>query len=197
MARWDLHLHTTPYSDCSRMTTEAAIETAIEADLAGIVLTEHNVLRHDHDDLRRLAAERITVLVGMEVNCKEGHFLVYGLPTDANLSYDMPVDDLIDQVEEADGAIAVAHPYRWHDWQGDACRELPIHAVEVASNNTTPEAGAKARKLAEDMSVARLQNSDAHWPEVIGKWWTDLPADISNIDDLIAVLRSPPSKLRA
>ena len=172
------------------MEVDEAIEAAIHAGLGGVVLTEHNYLRRDNADLSAIAAGRVTVLVGMEINCAEGHFLVFGLPDDSGLSYEMPVRILLELAADAGAAVAAAHPYRWNEAQGVACFSLALDAVEIASNNTSDEAGRKARRLASAIGATTIECSDAHAPEVVGRWWTELPDGIVTIGQVAEALKA-------
>ena len=81
MIKIDLHVHTSNHSFCSIMTAKEAISAAIQHGLDGIVITEHDFLwpERDLDCLRERYHNRIKLFAGIEISCREGHFLVYGL----------------------------------------------------------------------------------------------------------------------
>src|SRR5215813_9292992 len=82
MARFDHHLHTSRHSPDSIIDPLELIERARAAGLDGVVITDHDYQWHA-DELAELAARAggLRVFSGAEISAREGHFLVYGLPS--------------------------------------------------------------------------------------------------------------------
>src|SRR5260370_17144831 len=78
--KFDLHMHTTRYSPDSVMDPIALVRRARQVGLDGVVITEHDCLwtETELEELRR-AEPGLVVLAGVEVSCREGHFLAYGV----------------------------------------------------------------------------------------------------------------------
>ncbi|MBF0557027.1 MAG: PHP domain-containing protein, partial [Nitrospirae bacterium] len=110
--RMDCHIHTFPMSACSRMSPEEAINAALNTGLDGIVITEHDVMRDSGgiEYLEGIAMGRLKVFNGVEVSCREGHFLVFGLKDTACIHFDMRAESLIRLAHVQEAAVVVAHP---------------------------------------------------------------------------------------
>ena len=78
--KFDLHMHTTRYSPDSRMEPLDLVRRARQVGLDGVVITEHDWLWTETElEELRAAEPGLVVLAGMEVSCREGHFLAYGV----------------------------------------------------------------------------------------------------------------------
>ncbi|MCI4626990.1 MAG: hypothetical protein L3V56_13675 [Candidatus Magnetoovum sp. WYHC-5] len=185
MLKIDAHVHTYPHSVCSTMPPERAINAAINASIDGIIITEHDYLwveaeierlcLYNDGKLRRL-------FFGAEVNCKEGHFLVFGLKNLDNIYFSMPAAELIKIAHKKGAAVIVAHPYRFDNEQGDSCYKLDIDGVEVNSSNTYATAERLAHKLADEKGIFKLISSDAHAVDVLGSYYTSFPDSIDSVE---------------
>jgi predicted metal-dependent phosphoesterase TrpH len=130
-------------------------QRAVEAGLAGIALTEHDVW-WPLTDIQELQHKfpQLTILRGIEYTCPEGHFLVF-LPNPEN--GEIPgwcsVLDLIPLVHNYGGIVIWAHPFRfsskWPKW----LKHVRPDGMEVASSNMHRQAEAKARKVAADKGM--------------------------------------------
>jgi predicted metal-dependent phosphoesterase TrpH len=174
------------------MTVEEGIEAAVNGGLDGIVLTEHNVLWKEEEltPYRQKAPSGFGLMVGVEVNCAENHFLVYGLSSMDGIYYGIPADDLLTIAHSRGAAVIAAHPYRWDQWQGDVSYQLDLEGVEVNSSNTSPAARRLAERLAEQKGIHAITASDAHSTGLVGKYWQEVPDDLTSIHDLALFLKS-------
>ena len=75
----DLHTHTYPTSDDSRLTPDELISEAKRIGLDGICITDHDGFWKPKDIEKLADKYKFTVLPGCEVTTEEGHLLVYGL----------------------------------------------------------------------------------------------------------------------
>ena len=80
--KFDHHMHTIRHSPDSEIDPLLLIERAREIGLDGVVITEHDY-QWEADELAELAARAapLRVFSGAEISAREGHFLVYGLPS--------------------------------------------------------------------------------------------------------------------
>ena len=78
------------------------------------MITEHDY-QWQPDELAELAARAgsLRVFSGAEISAREGHFLVYGLPSLEDVPPGILVRDLIEVVRRHQAAIVAAHPFRW------------------------------------------------------------------------------------
>src|SRR5258708_9364941 len=82
LAIFDHHIHTLKHSPDSQIDPFHLVKRAREVGLDGVVITEHDY-QWESEELAELAARAAPLLVfsGAEISAREGHFLVYGLPT--------------------------------------------------------------------------------------------------------------------
>lgn len=184
---YDFHIHTSEYSACSISSAQEICETAVEAGLAGIALTEHNVW-WPLDEVERLRRSfpDLTIFRGLECGCPEGHFLVF-LPEIANEKpYEWcSVLDLIHAVHNLGGIVIWAHPFRydrtWPDWL--SCARLD--GMEITSSNMDHEACSLARNAAAEKGIMVFNNSDAHHADFLGRYGNELNIVLDSVEDLI------------
>ncbi len=192
MARIDHHVHTTRYSPDSDIEPHELIEAAIAAGLDGVVITEHDA-QWEPDELAELAreADGLVVLSGVEVSAREGHFLVYGLPDLEDVEVGIGVGDLIAVADRHGAAVVAAHPFRWdQDFEAIAAEYgWGLAAVELVSNNVTPETRSLTGRLARRLRLATTGSSDGHQPEVVGCYCTEFPGPIRTMADFVAALK--------
>jgi hypothetical protein len=190
MIKLDGHIHTYPKSYCSTTSPQAAVEAAIKAGLDAIVFTEHDCAwgSDEIERVRRYADGRLIVLSGMEVSCREGHFLLFGPVDYAALSVGMPVEDLIRLARLAGAAVIAAHPFRFDERQGYDCYGFDIDGVEVNSVNTSSRAHVLAEELASKKNLFRFTASDAHGVNYIGAYHTEFPDHVKNEEDVAAFI---------
>ncbi len=192
MAKIDHHVHTTRHSPDSDIGPSQLIAAARDAGLDGVVITEHD-RQWDPDELAQLARQAgdLVVLTGVEVSAREGHFLVYGLPDLEGVPVGVALADLIAEARRHGAAVVAAHPFRWDqdfdeivDAHGDG-----LDAVELVSNNVTPETRARLEDLLGRRPMPTTGSSDGHQPDVVGCYFTDFPGPIRTMADFVAALK--------
>jgi predicted metal-dependent phosphoesterase TrpH len=193
MLKFDHHLHTQRHSPDSVIDPYELVEHARRVGLDGLVITEHDY-QWTADELAELNARSagVRVLSGAEVSAREGHFLVYGLPDLDEAPPGVELADLIRTVQAHGAAIVAAHPFRW-DQPFDELVEThgPVFdALELVSNNVTPETRSKTERLLRSHAMGATGSSDGHETHVIGCYYTELPGEIATMADFIASLRS-------
>lgn len=196
----DLHVHTSPLSPCSKLDPEEAIRQAKSIGLDGICFTEHGKLWSDNDvDYLRRKYDYL-VFCGMEVETRDGHVLVFGLPEDQPAIMDP--GELCRKVDAAEGAMIYAHPFRgflmfgFSDLQltvQNAC-ERPIfkimQAIETYSGKSTKNENEMTLAVSQKLGIPGTGGSDAHAVGEIGRCVTFFEDNISNREELIAALKS-------
>ena len=106
----DIHTHTYPTSDDSSLLPDELIQEAIRIGLDGICITDHDGFWKPQDIEELSRRHGFLVLPGCEVTTEEGHLLVYGL--DRYIFGMHRAAFVRELVDDAGGAIVVAHPYR-------------------------------------------------------------------------------------
>ena len=108
----DLHTHTTPRSDDSFLKPDELIVHAKRVGLDAVCLTEHDWFWDEEEIADLCQRHNFLVLPGVELTTEEAHLLVFGLK---KYVFGMHHASFVKRVvDEAGGAIIVAHPYRRH-----------------------------------------------------------------------------------
>lgn len=200
----DIHTHTYPTSDDSSLSPEQLIREAKRIGLDGLCITDHDGF-WTPEEVEALSEEHgFLVLPGCEVTTEEGHLLVYGLERYVfGMHRAAFVRDLVD---EAGGAIVVAHPYRrtyreqaattsgaYSEMLDRACRNsvFPLaDAVEVFNGRGSEQENAFAHEIAERFDMRGTGASDAHRLEELGTFATEFQRPIGSLDELIAEINA-------
>jgi predicted metal-dependent phosphoesterase TrpH len=189
----DHHIHTARHSPDSSIRPAQLVERAREIGLDGIVITEHDYQWQD-DELLELAARApaLRVFSGAEISAREGHFLVYGLPSLDETPPGILVKDLIEVVRRHGAAIVAAHPFRWDQPFDEIIAEHgPVFdALELVSNNVDRHTRAKTRALLRKFPMGETGSSDAHEIGVLGCYFSEFPGRIETMSEFVAALRA-------
>jgi predicted metal-dependent phosphoesterase TrpH len=199
----DLHTHTRPLSWDSFLTPDELIERSKAAGLDGICLSEHDYFWKPEDVAELAKRHSYLVLPAIEINTDDGHILAYGLE---KYVYGMHRShELAHYVEQADGALVAAHPYRrqmpWYieneiDYEEALARGArnPAYrycaALEVINGRGSAKENEYSRRLAEQMRMAGTAGSDAHARHDIGKCATFFERDVRDLEGLIEELKA-------
>jgi predicted metal-dependent phosphoesterase TrpH len=191
--KFDHHMHTVRHSPDSEIDPLQLVERAREIGLDGLVITEHDY-QWEADELRELArmAVPLRVFSGAEISAREGHFLVYGLPSLDDVPPGVTLADLLTAVKRHQAAIVAAHPFRW-DQPFDAivAEHGPIFdALELVSNNVSAETRAKTEALLRKYPMGSTGSSDAHELEFVGCYFTEFEGPIESFSEFVAALRN-------
>jgi predicted metal-dependent phosphoesterase TrpH len=191
--KFDLHLHTTRHSPDSEMDPFAMLRRARAVGLDGVVITEHDWLWTEPElEELRAAEPGLVVLAGIEVTCREGHFLAYGVTNPFAVPRGLGVAELCREVHRQGGAVVGAHPFRWGQKFDDILhRQRPeLDGLELMTNNMDPDCRRRAAEIHQRHRLAGLGSSDAHSEDVLGSCYTDFAADIRTNADLVAAIRA-------
>ena len=198
--RIDLHIHTSPRSDCSYIDPHELIQEAQRLKLDGICLTEHQVL-WDSADVKKLAREGgVKIFRGNEFTTNQGDILVFGLYKD--IKELLMIQDLRAEVRKSGGFMIAAHPFRGFKTFGigqlqmtvaQACKRKVLEfvdAVEIGNGKLSPDENDMARKVSEKLDLPGTGGSDAHRVDEVGKWLTVFEKEIQNENELVAELHA-------
>jgi predicted metal-dependent phosphoesterase TrpH len=191
--KFDHHLHTARHSPDSSIDPQELIERARAIGLDGLVITEHDYQWED-DELSELAgrAAPLRVFSGAEISAREGHFLVYGLPSLDEVPPGIGLADLLRVVRDHEAAIVAAHPFRWgQPFDEIAAAHGPsLHALELVSKNVSPGTRARTEAVLRHYGMGATGSSDAHEIENVGCYFTEFDRPIRSIGDFVAALRA-------
>jgi len=83
-----------------------------------------------------------------------------------------------------------AHPYRPASGLGERnVIGFDFDAIEASNGRSSRKGNAKAVRLARSESKPMTGGSDAHWPEAVGRAWTEVPDDCRTADDVVRAIR--------
>jgi hypothetical protein len=199
----DLHIHTSWNSADSNLHPVQLIQEAKRLGLQGVVVTEHDK-GWDRFLARDLAAEHnFLFLRGMEVSTDLGHILVYGL--DEYVSGIRQAEKLRRVVDDAGGAMVVAHPFRRaftaEFRHGKEPTPVTLEAairsaifdlvdgVEVCNGGSADRENRFAMEACAALKLAPTGGSDAHSDLGIGCYATQFDDPIRTEADVIAALK--------
>ncbi|MBW1710701.1 MAG: PHP domain-containing protein [Deltaproteobacteria bacterium] len=205
----DLHIHTSHGSSCSYMDPVELIERAKAVGLDGVCITEHNQI-WDRKAIKRLQVEHnFLVIGGVEVSTDYGEILAFGL--DRPVLNVFKACDLKKMVNEAGGAMVLAHPFRFEpDIVGayshvnsvespdlpeeiGAVLERPVFqlvdAVEVYNGRSGMQERDFTAMIAEKLKMKGTGGSDAHATLAVGSCYTIFENEIKNERDLIKQIK--------
>jgi predicted metal-dependent phosphoesterase TrpH len=190
--KFDHHIHTRRHSPDSDIDPYKLVEFARAIGLDGVVITEHDYQWHA-DELAELAeaAAPLHVFSGAEISAREGHFLVYGLPSLGDVWPGIGLRELLEIVRSHEAAIVAAHPFRWDQPFDEIIAEHgPVFdAIELVSNNVSVETRSKAEALLVRHDLGTTGSSDAHELSVVGCYYTAFDHPIHSIGDFVAALK--------
>jgi predicted metal-dependent phosphoesterase TrpH len=197
--RFDHHLHTQRHSPDSIIDPLDLIGHAKQIGLDGVVITEHDY-QWKPDELAQLAALAGTLRVfsGLEVSAREGHFLVYGLPSHHEVYPGIGLGELMSVVRRHEAAIVAAHPFRWaQPFQEIVAAHGPVFdALELVSNNVTEQTRSKTEEILREHPMGATGSSDAHEISTVGCYFTEFERDIVTMADFVAALRAQAGRPR-
>jgi len=198
--RIDLHVHTSPRSQCSSIDPLQLLERAQILGLEGLCLTEHGLMwsKEEVQELEKISAG-VRIFRGMEVTTNQGDVLVFGISRD--IKEVVPIEQLRQEVLEAGGFMAAAHPFRGFLLFGVTQLQMSeeqasqrnlfkyVDAVEIGNCKVTEPENKMARQVAQRLGLAGVAGSDAHRLEELGKWVTVFRREIRDDEDLLKELR--------
>ena len=199
----DLHTHSYPHSDDSFMSVDELIEGSKSLGLDGICLTDHDAFWTD-EQIRDLSSKHeFLVIPGCEINTEAGHVLVFGL---SQYEFGMHKPEFLRaSVDQVDGVMIAAHPYRRRFLEEPAERpgvreEMLERAsgdgffrmcrgIEALNGRGLAVQNQFSLELGGRLSTNMTAGSDAHKVEQIGTVATEFQRPVSCLEDLIRELR--------
>lgn len=192
MYKIDLHMHTTRYSQCSQLPPEELAALLPLTPLNGAVITEHDHLWSQKEiaEIQEQMDGSFRLYRGIEVSCKEGHYVVIGLEHSEGLYPFMPLKELIPFTVKQSAAVIMAHPGRFSDLPTDPPSEewLGIDAIEVMSTNIREEIVPSIQETRRILKKPLVAGSDSHvaWsPGMYATEFPELPRDEKELASMI------------
>jgi predicted metal-dependent phosphoesterase TrpH len=193
----DLHTHTFPASDCSRITYRDYIAWCVDHSVEAVALTNHGDVA---DNLRlgpALEAEGVLLINGVEISTLFGDFVIFS----PDLDYLATLRSVQDAPKAGevpkDAAVVWVHPGAGGGRSGSAYYQGIEHmvarvvdAVEVYNGSWLGERYvAAAEEIAANLGAARTGGSDAHDPAELMRCYTELPDPVRSTADVVQALQ--------
>jgi len=186
--RIDLHVHS-HHSPDSPLNLEEIAAQLPHSGLRGFALTDHNSVE-GHRELLALGSRfpGFLFVPGVEASTREGHLLVYGVT--AAPPPHRSITETLRWVDGQGGVAVLAHPFRVSHGVGRRVAEtVPVYALETKNGHTSEVANAKAGLVAARRHLGETGGSDAHSLADLGRAFTELPPDVTTVDDLLEAIR--------
>jgi hypothetical protein len=193
----DLHTHTYPASDCSRITYRDYIAWCVDHRVEAVALTNHGDVADNLHLGPALEAEGVLLINGVEISTLFGDFVIFS----PDLDYLATLRSVQDapragQVPE-DAAVVWVHPGAGGGRSGSAYYQGIEHmvaevvdAVEVYNGSWLGDRYVTAaEEIAANLGAARTGGSDAHDPAELMRCYTELPDPVRSTADVVQALR--------
>lgn len=204
----DMHCHTGWGSGDSHTDPNVLIEQAKVFGLDGLCVTEHNQTWSQRRIEQLADRHNFLLLGGMEVDTSDyGHVLVFGVREPRRFQRFPTVAELRKIVDQAGGAMVLAHPFRKRekpptaDFSNGRALELLeqalelwvfdlVDAVEVQNGIAGDVERAFAAKVALGRELATTGGSDTHRYFEVGGTFTVFPNHVQTERDLVDAIKN-------
>lgn len=181
----DVHIHTIYSVDGTTSPAAVLKYAANHTSLDVIAITDHDELRGSLEACNMASKYAMEVIPGVEITSRDGHILA--LWVEKHIPAGLSAAETINQIGRQGGLAIAAHPMAKtaHGLSASEIRkivddpDLSQVMIGIETYNAglifSRETNEKTRKLAENLPLARLGNSDAHTPRMIGGGQTEFP----------------------
>lgn len=184
--KYDLHIHTR-YSD-GICTPEEVIIRAKEIGMAGIAITDHDIVE-GMDKSKKIARKAgIELIPGLEITTPFGDILALNIEEviSGKAKNASDIIKIVDMIHEQGGIAVIAHPFAgfWNVSFAEIIKDIRkcLDAVEVfnamSANTFGIEVNVKAMELAKKAGLPGIAGSDAHTLDMVGSAFTIPQGDI-------------------
>jgi len=174
--RADIHLHTTASDGFSSV--EAVLDHIAKlGTLDVIAITDHDVLDSSLWAYHHRANYPFAIIPGVEVSSADGHVLA--LWVTQPITKGMPLAETVTAIHKQGGMAILAHPFEVlvcteapfrYLREPESIRQAGVDALEVHNAGAfTPGNNLLARRLAKQLNLPAVGNSDGHSLRAIGR----------------------------
>jgi predicted metal-dependent phosphoesterase TrpH len=168
---------------------EDAITRAKARGLDGICITDHNTMGVRHLISEGIQDNGLCVIFGMEYCTTQGDFLLFG-PFET-LQPHLPVDLLLDMVDQSGGVAVAAHPFRkGRSLDRRIIDEGRCCAIESLNGRNTPSENRAVEQWRQHFELTECGGSDAHSIEEVATFATRFLDPVRTRSDLIHLLKN-------
>ena len=175
--RLDLHVHSCYSKDCASP-VESILSQACSIGLDGIAICDHDTIKGSLE-AQRLVEERgidLVVVPGVEVTTSRGHLLVLG--DNDGFPKNKDLQDIIRQAHAQDCLVVAPHPYKGYPKSLGDVSGLDVDAIETLNSRfILGRFNTLAVRMAEELELPMLGNSDAHFVEMVGRAYSEIDSE--------------------
>ncbi|HPE63864.1 MAG TPA: PHP domain-containing protein [Methanothrix sp.] len=173
--KFDMHVHTSYSERCGWMRPDRLIEHAIEKQLDGLAVTDHDTIDGAMEvfDIVKDQQFGLEIIIGEEIKTDRGEVLAYFIDEEIEPG---PFFDVLSEIRRSGGISAIPHPFD-RIRKGFSGVELvlgEVDAIEVLNSRCL--FNRKALDLCQDHKKPMLGGSDAHFYREVGRAWTECAA---------------------
>lgn len=186
----DLHVHT-KWSEDAINSPEWMMRILKKRGLDGLAVTDHNTTRSWKPTQEAAKKHSLQLVLGEEIKVYDNEKLsgeVLALFLNEEIKKGDPME-VIDQIRQQDGVVAISHPFDSTKGFRDIERFLPkIDAIESFNARLlSPIPNKIARVFAARKGLGMTGGSDAHIPMEVGMGYT--VAEVSDLEEFRKALR--------
>ena len=194
----DLHTHTYPASDCSRISYREYVAWCVDHEVEAVALTNHGDISDNRKLGPALAAEGVVLVDGVEISTLFGDFVIFSADLEDLETLRAVQDAPRPETVPADAAVVWVHPGAGGGRSGSAY--YPgiesmvagvVDAVEVYNGSWLGERYVGiAEQIADRLGVTRTGGSDAHRVGDLMVCYTEFPEAVTGTADVVEALRA-------
>lgn len=176
----------TQYSYDGLITPKELIYYAKKRGLDGVAITDHDTV----EGALKIAEEAdFLIIPGIEISSLNGH--VVGLNVCETIQRRLSVEETVDKIHDAGGIAVACHPTTLFKSSLKRHVKAKFDAVEVINASAFPfkYAVKRSKEFAQNLGVAQVAGSDAHYGPEIGYAYTIVDAEPEILNIIEALTR--------
>ena len=190
VVRIDCHVHTRASFDASEPVGRV-LESAADAGLDGVVVTDHDCIVNSREAAERAPAYGLVGIPGVEVSTADGHLLAIGV--DSRPPAGRPFEATVATVRDRGGIAVVPHPFQRSRHGVRMGTITDCDGIEVFNaHSLTGVRNRQATAFARRRGCPRFGGSDAHRAHVVGRAYTavDVECPDPTAGDVLDAMRA-------
>ena len=189
----DLHTHTYPASDCSRITYRDYIAWCAEQHVEAVALTNHGNVADNRKLEGALAAEGVLLVHGVEISTMVGDLVIFSPDLDYLASFRDVQEAPRPESVPPHAAVVWVHPGAGGGRSGSSYYpgierlvSPVLDGVEIYNGSWLGERYVRtATEIADQLGLARTAGSDAHEPGQLMACYTEFPGPVRSTADIV------------
>ena len=180
----DFHVHTR-YSYDSISLPREVVDVAIQKGIGCLAITDHEETKGAIKAAEYAFGKSVLIIPGVEVKSREGDIL--GLNVKKAIQAGLSARETIKKIKEQGGMAIIPHPFAIvYPFKGDLKDFLrEIDGIEVLNAALFNSENKKAMDLARENNLCFTAGSDAHFPNLIGKAYLEIPGENLSIEQVL------------